>query len=92
MNKHDDDQFKDWLLYYQEFPVLNDHLTLMLSQVCSTTWNSNRIKGQKAHSPKDYMPDYKKLMVTQEEKAANAMDEFRAFAARSPYITVKKEE
>ncbi len=89
--KLDGDEFDDMVLFYREYPPINFHLTTMLSQVCHTTWVANFKKGMKRLKPKDFMPDYKATMLTQEDKAREAVNKLRLIGRGSKYITVKEE-
>ena len=70
------DDFDDWVLFYKEYPPLNHHLSHMLSSLIATTWNAHGGK-RTTLKPKDLVPDYGRSLMTQEDKAREAVEKMR---------------
>jgi len=87
----DTEQFQEFVLYFRDYPPINDHLTLLLGQVSHTVWSANWSRGKKRLKLKDFMPDYRKAYMTQEDKAREAVKAIRKFAKGNKYINIKEE-
>lgn len=70
------EDFNDWVLFYKEYPLLNHHISNMISQLTAITWNAHGGRRKKVRA-KDFYPDYSKALLTQEDRARIAVEKMR---------------
>jgi hypothetical protein len=75
----DTEEFQDKILFYREHPPLHRHLTVLFTRLAGVIWNANYKKGMRKFKVKNFIPNYLKDSMTQEEKAAVATDKMRDF-------------
>ena len=73
----DTDDFNDWVLFYKEYPPINHHLSHMLSLLGEITWAAPGGKGRKKIKAKSLVPDYGRGLMSQEDKAREAVEKMR---------------
>ena len=73
------DEFQDKVLFYREHPPLHHHLTTLITKLAEVAWVAPRIKKNKRFNRKQFIPDYKRATMTQQEKAAEAAKNIKSF-------------
>ena len=75
----DTEEFQDKILFYREQPPLHHHLTTLITNLANVCWVAPRIKKNNRFKRKNFIPDYRRASMSQEEKAAEATENMKNF-------------